>query len=185
MSLSASTIFLSRRRISAARSRMSFHLIELPPRRSVNAAHLTTAGSVSGRETGPSGARPMRPGFPPTRRARRPTDTGAAARVRGAEKMITRLTCGDRLESEIGSAESGKARSYSVCFFTSSFGSFSMALVRAADSSGQTELEIVVLRHQLRILKRRLPRAAVRPRDQAFLAAVARYLPGPARRASS
>lgn len=54
------------------------------------------------------------------------------------------------------------------------------ALVRAADSSGQTELEIVVLRHQLRILKRRLPRAAVRPRDQAFLAAAARYLPRPA-----
>ncbi len=61
MSLSASTIFLSRRRISAARSRMSFHLIEFPPRRSVNAAHLTTAGSVSGRETGPSGARPIAP----------------------------------------------------------------------------------------------------------------------------
>lgn len=64
-------------------------------------------------------------GLPPDATREETDRYWAAARVRGAEKMITRLTCGDRLESGIGSAESGKARSYSVRFFTSSFGSFS------------------------------------------------------------
>ena len=47
-------------------------------------------------------------------------------------------------------------------------------LFRSADSK---ELEIVVLRHELAILRRQVHRPALRPADRCFLAAVSRLLP--------
>jgi putative transposase len=53
-----------------------------------------------------------------------------------------------------------------------------MALVllcfRSSDFKG---LEIVVLRHELAVLRRQVSRPALRPADRAFLAAVNRLLP--------
>jgi transposase InsO family protein len=48
-------------------------------------------------------------------------------------------------------------------------------LFRSADSK---ELEIVVLRHELAILRRQIPRPAFRPADRWFLAAASRLFPG-------
>jgi putative transposase len=47
-------------------------------------------------------------------------------------------------------------------------------LFRSADSK---ELEIVVLRHEVAVLRRQIPRPAFRPADRWFLAAASRLLP--------
>jgi hypothetical protein len=53
-----------------------------------------------------------------------------------------------------------------------------MALVRFCfRSSNFKELEIVVLRHELAVLRRQVSRPALRPSDRAFLAAASRLLP--------
>ena len=39
------------------------------------------------------------------------------------------------------------------------------------------DVEITVLRHQLKVLRRQVARVALRPRDRAFLAAASRILP--------
>jgi len=44
-------------------------------------------------------------------------------------------------------------------------------------SSEQEELEIVVLRHEIAVLRRQLSRPALRPADRAFRAAASRLLP--------
>jgi putative transposase len=44
-------------------------------------------------------------------------------------------------------------------------------------SSDSMELEIVVLRHELAVLRRQVPRPALRPADRAFLAVASRLLP--------
>src|ERR1022692_5038057 len=53
-----------------------------------------------------------------------------------------------------------------------------MALVLVCfRSSEYKELEIVVLRHEVAVLRRQVSRPAVRPADRAFLAAASRLLP--------
>ena len=47
------------------------------------------------------------------------------------------------------------------------------------------DLEILVLRHQLTVLRRQAPRPKLEPADRALLAATSRALPEPAGRASS
>ncbi len=51
------------------------------------------------------------------------------------------------------------------------------SLLRIGGSEAKTELENVVLRHQLMVLKRRLPRTRVALRDRVFMTAAARFLP--------
>jgi putative transposase len=46
------------------------------------------------------------------------------------------------------------------------------------------DLEILVLRHQLAVLRRQIPRLRLEPAERALLAAVSRVLPGPAGRVS-
>jgi len=53
-----------------------------------------------------------------------------------------------------------------------------MALVLLCFRSSEfKELEIVVLRHEIAVLRRRISRPALRPADRAFLAAASRLLP--------
>ena len=46
-------------------------------------------------------------------------------------------------------------------------------------ASSPKDIELVVLRHQLVVLRRQERRASLRPADRAFLAALARVLPQP------
>jgi putative transposase len=57
-------------------------------------------------------------------------------------------------------------------------------LTRIARGDAAKDLEILVLRHQLTILRRQTPRPRLEPADRALLAAVSRVLPGPDGRAS-
>ena len=58
-------------------------------------------------------------------------------------------------------------------------------LVLLARGDAAKDLEIVVLRHQLTVLRRQVPRPTLEPADRARLAAVSRALPELAGRASS
>jgi putative transposase len=58
-----------------------------------------------------------------------------------------------------------------------------LALLDRGDAS--KDLEILVLRHQLSVLRRQVPRPRLEPADRALLAAVSRVLPQSAGRASS
>ena len=51
------------------------------------------------------------------------------------------------------------------------------ALVLLARGDAAKDLEILVLRHQLTVLRRRIPRPRFEPADRALLAAVSRMLP--------
>ena len=53
-----------------------------------------------------------------------------------------------------------------------------------AHGEATKDLEILVLRHQLMVLRRQTPRPRLEPADRAVLAAVSRALPEPAGRAS-
>jgi putative transposase len=50
-------------------------------------------------------------------------------------------------------------------------------LALAARGDAAKDLEIVVLRHQLAVLRRQIPRPRLEPADRALLAAVSRVLP--------
>jgi len=58
-----------------------------------------------------------------------------------------------------------------------------LALLGRGDAS--RDLEILVLRHQLSVLRRQVPRPQLEPADRALLAAVSRVPPESAGRASS
>ena len=55
-------------------------------------------------------------------------------------------------------------------------------LVGRRRSTFAKDVELLVLRHQLAVLRRQQPRPPVRPADRAFLAALTRLLPSPRRR---
>jgi putative transposase len=50
-------------------------------------------------------------------------------------------------------------------------------LVLLAHGDAAKDLEIIVLRHQLAVLRRQIPRSKLEPADRAVLAAVSRLLP--------
>jgi putative transposase len=50
-------------------------------------------------------------------------------------------------------------------------------LVLLAHGDAAKDLEIIVLRHQLAVLRRQIPRSKLEPADRAMLAAVSRLLP--------
>jgi hypothetical protein len=58
-------------------------------------------------------------------------------------------------------------------------------LVLLARGDAAKDLEILVLRHQLTVLRRQTPRPRLEPADRAMLAAISRLLPEPAGPASS
>jgi putative transposase len=58
-------------------------------------------------------------------------------------------------------------------------------LALLARDEAAKDLEILVLRHQLTVLRRQIPRPKPEPTDRALLAAISRVLPEPAGRASS
>ena len=58
-------------------------------------------------------------------------------------------------------------------------------LTQLARGDAAKDLEILVLRHQLIVLRRQTPRPRLEPADRALLAAISRVCPGPAGRASS
>jgi putative transposase len=51
------------------------------------------------------------------------------------------------------------------------------ALVLLARGDAAKDLEILVLRHQLTVLRRQIPRTRFEPADRALLAAISRVLP--------
>jgi putative transposase len=54
---------------------------------------------------------------------------------------------------------------------------FTQLLALLARSDAAKDLEILVLRHQLTVLRRQTPRPKLEPADRALLAAVSRILP--------
>jgi putative transposase len=52
-------------------------------------------------------------------------------------------------------------------------------LAELARSDAAKDLEILVLRHQLTVLRRQTPRPRLEPADRALLAAISRVLPRP------
>jgi putative transposase len=57
-------------------------------------------------------------------------------------------------------------------------------LVLLARGDAAKDLELMVLRHQLGVLRRQVPRPKLEPADRALLAAISRGCPDPAGRAS-
>lgn len=52
-----------------------------------------------------------------------------------------------------------------------------LSLLMVLRSSGSKEIEILVLRHELEILRRQQPRPGLEPADRVWLAALSRLLP--------
>lgn len=57
-------------------------------------------------------------------------------------------------------------------------------LVAGSSNHLDADVEVVVLRHQLMVLKRQVGRPRLRRRDRLFMAALSRALPGPGGRRS-
>jgi len=58
-------------------------------------------------------------------------------------------------------------------------------VLRLSGISSDTEVEVLVLRHELAVLRRQIKRPRLRRRDKLFLSAMSRMLPGSVGRRSS
>src|SRR5204863_7560655 len=83
------------------------------------------------------------------------------------------------------SAVAGRSRGVVLSFVYWSLRRLLELVVLRFRSEREKEIEILLLRHQLRVLLRQVARPALSPADRALLAAFSRVLPRPAWRRSS